>query len=146
MSRCHLICLFFSHLLQIPLEVVQPLTRGELNGLQLSLAGDHQFVNASLAVSLCKSWLRHTGNSEKVFTNVGWLLFVLFLLYFFTWIRTSVTMINSRTCISQCAFDSCGPCHQFLISKEIYYVTLALVWLVWVPTWKLELCSWCMCN
>ncbi|XP_021853510.1 folylpolyglutamate synthase isoform X5 [Spinacia oleracea] len=60
-----------AQLLRIPLEVVQPLTRGELNGLQLSLAGDHQFVNASLAVSLCKSWLRHTGNSEKVFTNDG---------------------------------------------------------------------------
>ncbi|XP_056691276.1 folylpolyglutamate synthase isoform X3 [Spinacia oleracea] len=65
------IALHKAGIFKIPLEVVQPLTRGELNGLQLSLAGDHQFVNASLAVSLCKSWLRHTGNSEKVFTNDG---------------------------------------------------------------------------
>lgn len=57
--------------LRIPLEVVQPLSSGELNGLELSLAGDHQFVNASLAVSLCKSWLRRTGNLEKLLTHDG---------------------------------------------------------------------------
>ncbi|XP_021744544.1 folylpolyglutamate synthase-like isoform X1 [Chenopodium quinoa] len=58
-----------AHQLRIPLEVVQPLSCGQLNGLQLSLAGDHQYVNASLAVSLCKSWLQQTGNLKKVFTN-----------------------------------------------------------------------------
>ncbi|KAL2923443.1 Folylpolyglutamate synthase [Bienertia sinuspersici] len=55
--------------LKIPLDVVQPLSCRELHGLQLSLAGDHQFVNASLAVSLCKSWLQRTGNLEKLFSN-----------------------------------------------------------------------------
>ncbi|CAO2822272.1 unnamed protein product [Amaranthus hypochondriacus] len=57
--------------LKIPLEVVQPLSSEELNGIQLSLAGDHQFVNASLAVSLCKCWLRRTRNMEKLFVNDG---------------------------------------------------------------------------
>jgi len=28
------------------------------------LAGDHQYINASLAVALCHSWLRRTGHSE----------------------------------------------------------------------------------
>lgn len=55
--------------LKVPLEVVSPLNSGELNGIQLSLAGDHQSVNASLAVSLCKSWIQRTGNWEKLFSN-----------------------------------------------------------------------------
>uniref|UniRef100_A0A803MAL5 Folylpolyglutamate synthase n=1 Tax=Chenopodium quinoa TaxID=63459 RepID=A0A803MAL5_CHEQI len=54
-----------AHQLRIPLEVVQPFSCGQLNGLQLSLAGDHQYINASLAVSLCKSWLQQTGNLKK---------------------------------------------------------------------------------
>lgn len=49
-----------------PLDVVSPLNSGELNGIQLSLAGDHQFVNAALAVSLCRSWIQRTGNWEKL--------------------------------------------------------------------------------
>ncbi|XP_010672944.2 folylpolyglutamate synthase isoform X1 [Beta vulgaris subsp. vulgaris] len=55
--------------LRIPLEVVKPLGSQNINGLQLSLAGDHQLVNASLAVSLCKSWLRRTGNSGELLSN-----------------------------------------------------------------------------
>lgn len=69
----YLICLFGCHQMQIPLEVVKPLGCQNSNGLQLSLAGDHQLVNASLAVSLCKSWLRRTGNSGELLSNVGWL-------------------------------------------------------------------------
>ncbi|KAL9232610.1 hypothetical protein vseg_007701 [Gypsophila vaccaria] len=55
--------------LKVPLGVVSPLSCEDLNGLQLSLAGDHQFVNAGLAVSLCKSWLQLTGNSGILALN-----------------------------------------------------------------------------
>ncbi|KAK2985523.1 hypothetical protein RJ640_015848, partial [Escallonia rubra] len=37
--------------------------------LMLSLSGDHQLINAGLAVSLCKSWLRSTGKWEKLLQN-----------------------------------------------------------------------------
>ncbi|KAF9664638.1 hypothetical protein SADUNF_Sadunf16G0039100 [Salix dunnii] len=53
--------------LMVPLKVVEPLDSKALNGLQLSLSGDHQFSNAGLAVSLCKSWFQRTGNWEKLF-------------------------------------------------------------------------------
>ncbi|GMP86617.1 hypothetical protein CsSME_00039328 [Camellia sinensis var. sinensis] len=56
----------------VPLEEVAPLDPKILGGLKLSLSGDHQFINAGLAVSLCKSWLRSTGNWEKLFQNVTW--------------------------------------------------------------------------
>uniref|UniRef100_A0A7C9DEG4 Folylpolyglutamate synthase n=2 Tax=Opuntia streptacantha TaxID=393608 RepID=A0A7C9DEG4_OPUST len=55
--------------LGIPLGVVSPLRCEDFNGLQLSLAGDHQFINAGLAVALCKSWLQHTGNRGKLFAK-----------------------------------------------------------------------------
>ena len=61
----------FSFLLQVPLKVVEPLDSKALNGLKLSLSGDHQFSNAGLAVSLCKSWLQRTGNWEKLFQKVS---------------------------------------------------------------------------
>ncbi|XAR68462.1 Tetrahydrofolate synthase [Bertholletia excelsa] len=57
--------------LMVPLKVVAPLDHEKLDGLKLGLSGDHQFVNAGLAVSLCKSWLRRTGNWEKLFQNDG---------------------------------------------------------------------------
>ncbi|XP_048321640.2 folylpolyglutamate synthase isoform X2 [Ziziphus jujuba] len=55
--------------LMVPLEVAQPVDHKKLKGLELSLAGDHQFVNAGLAVSLCKCWLQRTGNWEKLLKN-----------------------------------------------------------------------------
>ncbi|GMH20180.1 hypothetical protein Nepgr_022021 [Nepenthes gracilis] len=55
--------------LMVPLEVVPPLSCQKLNGLKLSLAGDHQFVNAGLAVALCKSWLQCTRIWEKMSPN-----------------------------------------------------------------------------
>nr|GEU31264.1 folylpolyglutamate synthase isoform X1 [Tanacetum cinerariifolium] len=55
--------------LEVPLQVVEPLTYKRLNGVKLSLSGDHQLVNAGLAVSLCKSWLNTTRNWEKLFQN-----------------------------------------------------------------------------
>ncbi|XP_034224928.1 folylpolyglutamate synthase isoform X6 [Prunus dulcis] len=53
--------------LAVPLEVVAPLDCEKMDGLKLSLSGDHQFINAGLAVSLSKCWLQRTGNWEKLF-------------------------------------------------------------------------------
>ncbi|XP_059463003.1 folylpolyglutamate synthase isoform X3 [Corylus avellana] len=58
-----------AHELKVPLKVATPLDNEQLNGLKLSLSGDHQFINAGLAVSLCKCWLQRTGNWEKLFQN-----------------------------------------------------------------------------
>ncbi|KAJ4706305.1 Folylpolyglutamate synthase [Melia azedarach] len=57
--------------LAAPLEVAAPLPIEKLRGLKLSLSGDHQFINAGLAVSLCKCWLQRTGNWEKIFHKDG---------------------------------------------------------------------------
>ncbi|KAK6945220.1 hypothetical protein RJ641_026322 [Dillenia turbinata] len=56
-----------AHELMVPLEITPPLGNKKLDGLKLSLAGDHQFINAGLAVSLCKCWLQSTGNWDKLF-------------------------------------------------------------------------------
>ncbi|KAL3819745.1 hypothetical protein ACJIZ3_005650 [Penstemon smallii] len=58
--------------LKIPLKVVGPLDHRKLQGMTLSLSGDHQFTNAGLAVALCKSWLKSTGNWEKLFQNADY--------------------------------------------------------------------------
>ncbi|XP_072985691.1 folylpolyglutamate synthase-like isoform X2 [Typha latifolia] len=50
--------------MMIPLEVASPLDSMMLNGLKLGLAGEHQFMNAGLAVALCKCWLQRIGHSE----------------------------------------------------------------------------------
>lgn len=50
--------------LSVPLHVVLPLELRMLGSLKLGLAGDHQYINAGLAVALCQSWLRRTGHSE----------------------------------------------------------------------------------
>ncbi|KAF2289354.1 hypothetical protein GH714_035243 [Hevea brasiliensis] len=39
--------------LAVPLKVVEPLDERKLEGLKLSLSGDHQYTNAGLAVFLC---------------------------------------------------------------------------------------------
>lgn len=62
--------------MQVSLQVVAPLNLEKLNGARLSLSGDHQLSNAALAVSLCKSWLRSTGNWKRLFEDVG-TLFIL---------------------------------------------------------------------
>ncbi|CAH9087720.1 unnamed protein product [Cuscuta europaea] len=47
--------------LMVPLKVVAPLDRKKmLKDGKLSLSGDHQFTNAALAISICKSWLKTT--------------------------------------------------------------------------------------
>ncbi|KAF5473234.1 hypothetical protein F2P56_009860 [Juglans regia] len=58
-----------AHELKVPLKVVAPLDNKKLDCLKLGLSGDHQFINAGLAVSLCKCWLQRTGNWEKPFQN-----------------------------------------------------------------------------
>ncbi|XP_021769064.1 folylpolyglutamate synthase-like [Chenopodium quinoa] len=50
--------------LNVNLQVASPLDPNLLNGLQLGLHGEHQFVNAGLAVSLCSTWLQRTGHVE----------------------------------------------------------------------------------
>ncbi|KAK1412983.1 hypothetical protein QVD17_34646 [Tagetes erecta] len=55
--------------LEVQLQVVAPLTYKRLNGVKLSLSGDHQLVNAGLAVSLCKSWLTSKGKWEDLLKN-----------------------------------------------------------------------------
>lgn len=57
--------------IQVPLEEVAPLDLKKLDGVALGLSGDHQLVNAGLAVSLSRCWLQRTGNWEKIFPNVG---------------------------------------------------------------------------
>ncbi|XP_026426584.1 folylpolyglutamate synthase-like [Papaver somniferum] len=50
--------------LDVPLQVVHPLDSSLLNDLQLGLHGEHQFLNAGLAVALCRTWLQKTGHLE----------------------------------------------------------------------------------
>ncbi|KAL1193948.1 Folylpolyglutamate synthase [Cardamine amara subsp. amara] len=55
--------------LEVPLEVVAPLDLKRLDGVTLGLSGDHQLVNAGLAVSLSRCWLQRTGNWENILPN-----------------------------------------------------------------------------
>ncbi|CAI0443357.1 unnamed protein product [Linum tenue] len=50
--------------LNVDLQVVQPLDVNLLNGLKLGLEGEHQYVNAGLAIALSFTWLRRTGHLE----------------------------------------------------------------------------------
>lgn len=50
--------------LDVPLQVAHPLDSKLLNGLQLGLVGDHQYLNAGLAIKLCSTWLQNTGHLE----------------------------------------------------------------------------------
>lgn len=51
-----------SFCLQVPLQVASPLDPHLLSGLSLGLEGEHQYVNAGLAIALCSTWLQRTGN------------------------------------------------------------------------------------
>ncbi|CAN7075449.1 unnamed protein product [Brassica oleracea var. botrytis] len=55
--------------LKVPLEVIAPLDLKKLDGITLGLSGDHQLVNAGLAVSLSRCWLQRTSNWDKLFPN-----------------------------------------------------------------------------
>uniref|UniRef100_A0A7N0UVQ6 Folylpolyglutamate synthase n=1 Tax=Kalanchoe fedtschenkoi TaxID=63787 RepID=A0A7N0UVQ6_KALFE len=48
--------------LNVPLKVAPPLDVNLLNGLQLGLVGEHQYLNAGLAIALCTTWLQETGH------------------------------------------------------------------------------------
>ncbi|CDY14097.1 BnaC02g02140D [Brassica napus] len=50
--------------LDVNLEGVQPLTARQLSGQKLGLDGEHQYLNARLAVSLASTWLQQIGNLE----------------------------------------------------------------------------------
>ncbi|XP_048602645.1 folylpolyglutamate synthase isoform X3 [Brassica napus] len=49
---------------KVNLEVVQPLTARQLSGQKLGLDGEHQYLNARLAVSLASTWLQQIGKLE----------------------------------------------------------------------------------
>ncbi|KAF1895180.1 hypothetical protein Lal_00022679 [Lupinus albus] len=53
---------FFHAPVLLPLEA--PLDVKLLNGLRLGLEGEHQYLNAGLAVALCSTWLKKTGHLE----------------------------------------------------------------------------------
>lgn len=44
-----------------------PLDDNLLNGLKLGLEGEHQYINAGLAIALCSTWLQRTGHSEVTY-------------------------------------------------------------------------------
>lgn len=52
-----------SHL-GVDLQVAPPLVADLLNGQKLGLEGEHQYLNAGLAVALCSAWLQRTGHLE----------------------------------------------------------------------------------
>ncbi|XP_058783626.1 folylpolyglutamate synthase-like [Vicia villosa] len=51
--------------LNVPLQVTEPLDVKLLNGLKLGLEGEHQYVNAGLAVALCSTWMKINGHLEE---------------------------------------------------------------------------------
>ncbi|GLT89092.1 hypothetical protein SLE2022_070920 [Rubroshorea leprosula] len=55
--------------LDVHLQVAQPLDKSLLNGLKLSLEGEHQYVNAGLAIALSSTWLQRTGHLETAYFN-----------------------------------------------------------------------------
>eukprot|EP00257_Ricinus_communis_P019046 XP_015577914.1 folylpolyglutamate synthase [Ricinus communis] len=50
--------------LDVPLQVAPPLDPSLLNGLKLGLEGEHQYLNAGLAIALSSKWLQRTGHVE----------------------------------------------------------------------------------
>ncbi|XVF83757.1 hypothetical protein PTKIN_Ptkin16aG0518000 [Pterospermum kingtungense] len=57
--------------LNVDLKVVHPLDASLLNGLKLKLEGEHQYLNAGLAVALCSTWLQRTGHPVSNFNQTG---------------------------------------------------------------------------
>ncbi|TKY56793.1 Folylpolyglutamate synthase [Spatholobus suberectus] len=53
--------------LNVPLQVVTPLDAKLLNGLRLGLEGEHQYLNAGLAIALCFTWLKRTGHLGDIY-------------------------------------------------------------------------------
>ncbi|XP_043816861.1 folylpolyglutamate synthase isoform X2 [Manihot esculenta] len=59
----------------VPLQVAPPLDSNLLNGLKLGLEGEHQYINAGLAVALSSKWLQRTGHLEISYLEQTILLF-----------------------------------------------------------------------
>lgn len=83
-SNDHIINIVDFILLQIPLHVVSPLDSGALKDQHLGLDGEHQYINASLAISLSRAWLKETGNTEGInfedaVSLISWCISFLFL-------------------------------------------------------------------
>ncbi|KAA3478285.1 folylpolyglutamate synthase [Gossypium australe] len=57
--------------LNVNLQVAHPLDANLLNGLKLALEGEHQYLNAGLAVALCSTWLQRTGHPIINFNQTG---------------------------------------------------------------------------
>ncbi|XVE69261.1 hypothetical protein DITRI_Ditri09bG0138200 [Diplodiscus trichospermus] len=57
--------------LNVNLKVAHPLDASLLNGLKLALEGEHQYLNAGLAVALCSTWLQRTGHPIRNFNQTG---------------------------------------------------------------------------
>lgn len=53
--------------LDITLQVATPLDNRLMNGLKLGLDGEHQYLNAGLAVALCYTWLQKTRQTEGIY-------------------------------------------------------------------------------
>ncbi|KAJ4958927.1 hypothetical protein NE237_026038 [Protea cynaroides] len=53
--------------LDVPLKIALPLDINLLNGLELGLVGEHQYINAGLAIALCHTWLQKTGHPEGTY-------------------------------------------------------------------------------
>ncbi|KAI3933394.1 hypothetical protein MKW98_006753 [Papaver atlanticum] len=53
----------------VALQVAHPLDSSLLNGLQLGLQGEHQYINAGLAVALCRMWLQKMGHYEGTYLD-----------------------------------------------------------------------------
>ncbi|XP_039070555.1 folylpolyglutamate synthase-like isoform X1 [Hibiscus syriacus] len=57
--------------LNVNLQVAHPIDASSLNGLKLALEGEHQYLNAGLAVALCTAWLQRTGHPISNFNQTG---------------------------------------------------------------------------
>ncbi|GLT43809.1 hypothetical protein SLA2020_177400 [Shorea laevis] len=55
--------------LDVHLQVAQPLDKSLLNGLKLELEGEHQYINAGLAIALSSTWLQKTGHLGTAYFN-----------------------------------------------------------------------------
>ncbi|KAL6186531.1 hypothetical protein ACLB2K_042651 [Fragaria x ananassa] len=51
-----------ARIFKVPLQTVPLVNTNLLNGLKLGLEGEHQYVNAGLAVALCSTWLQRIGH------------------------------------------------------------------------------------
>lgn len=51
------------------LQVAPLLDVTSLNGQRLALDGEHQYLNAGLAVALCSTWLERAGHREFNFLD-----------------------------------------------------------------------------